>query len=55
MLHSGGVDLIFNGRDLNVVATKMMIVIFDNDADDAVLNSTVVSLYISLYCNCNCF
>ena len=55
VLHSGGVDLIFNGRDLNVVATQMMIVIFDNDADDVLLNSTVVSLYISLYCNCNCF
>ena len=55
VLHSGGVDLIFNGRDLNVVATKMMIVIFDNDADYVKLDSTVVSLYISLYCNCNCF
>ena len=32
-----------------------MIVIFDNDADYVKLDSTVVSLFISLYCNCNCF
>ena len=51
VLHSGGVDLVFNGRDLNVVATQMMIVIFDNDTSYVELNSTVVSLCISFYCN----
>ena len=35
-----------------MVATQLMIVIFENDVTDyVVLNSTVVSLYISLYCN----
>lgn len=44
-LYSGGVDLIFTGRNLNVIKTRMVVDIVDA-TDDPLMSYTIVSVWL---------
>ena len=44
---SGGVDLIFKGKQLNIIPTDLVIEIIDRFTGDSVMNYTTVCVYFS--------